>query len=200
MTLKEYTKVQDFTYLEYCDYLQDKYGIGRADYMTKEWEKDTNVLRLQEGLIAHHKYEDHAIMLSQKERAMQHPYEWQFAENIVYCDALEHLLLHILICENPSPNCESFETVGIGSIFNYIVPELNDVYSGWVADKEYKKICHTRVINDKDVYLILLKRLKEFCKNNSFDANSYLYTSFNEPFGKWSSQLNEKLFKAIEML
>ena len=32
---KEYEKIKNFNYLEYCDYLQNKYGIGLSDYMTK---------------------------------------------------------------------------------------------------------------------------------------------------------------------
>ena len=35
MNIEEYQKVKQMTYLHYCDYLQDKYGVGRADYMTK---------------------------------------------------------------------------------------------------------------------------------------------------------------------
>jgi len=31
------------------------------------------------------------------------PYECQKKENIVYCDLLEHLLLHVLICYYPHP-------------------------------------------------------------------------------------------------
>ena len=41
-------------------------------------------------------------MLFEKEHAMKNPYEWQLAKNIVYCDYLEHLFLHILICEYPA--------------------------------------------------------------------------------------------------
>ena len=97
MNLVEYEKVKNLTYLEYCDYLQQKYGIGLSDYMTKSWNKNSKVTRTKDGLLAHHKYEDHAIMLSTKEFAMQNPFEWQLAKNIVYCDYLEHLFLHILI-------------------------------------------------------------------------------------------------------
>ena len=42
MNMQEYLKVKDFTYLQYCDYLQSKYGIGRSDYMTKSWNKNHN--------------------------------------------------------------------------------------------------------------------------------------------------------------
>ena len=48
MNLQEYEKVKDFTYLEYCDYLQKKYGIGLSDYMTMSWNKNNKVTRTKE--------------------------------------------------------------------------------------------------------------------------------------------------------
>ncbi len=160
MNLYEYEKVKDYTYLEYCNYLQKKYGIGFATYFTKSWSKTKKCTRTKEGLIVHHKYEDHAILLADTECAKRNPYEWQLPENIVYCDYLEHLLLHILICEGPSKNKNDFEVVGIGGVINFLVPELNDLYSGWITKQEWRANCHSRVVNDKEVYLILLKRFK----------------------------------------
>ena len=113
MNIKEYEKVKNLTYLEYCEYLQEKYGIGLSDYMTKSWNKNNKVTITKDGLLAHHKYEDRAIMLSNKEFAKNNPFEWQKAENIVYCDYLEHLLLHILICEYPSCDKNLFEDVAL---------------------------------------------------------------------------------------
>ena len=102
MTITEYESIKALNYLEYCDYLQNKYGIAKCNYMSPAYNKNPKISRSNEGLFAHHKYEDHAILLSNKKFAMKNPYEWQFAENIVYCDYLEHLYLHILICENPA--------------------------------------------------------------------------------------------------
>lgn len=48
--------------------------------MTKSWNKNTQCTRTKEGLIAHHKYENYAIILSKKEIAMSNPFEWQLAE------------------------------------------------------------------------------------------------------------------------
>lgn len=198
MNITEYEKVKDLTYLQYCDYLQNKYGIGRADYMTKSWNKNRSVTRTKEGLCAHHKYEDHAILLSEKIFAMKNPYEWQLAKNIIYCDYLEHLFLHILICEYPSKEKNSNEMVGIGGIIDYLVPELNDVYSGWITNQAWRLNCHNLVKKDKNVYLILLKRFKYFMKNNNplFEV-SHLLTSCNEKFGLWSRKNNMELFKEI---
>ncbi len=200
MKLAEYDSVKNLNYLEYCDYLQKKYGIGLSDYMTKSWNKNTKVSRTKDGLLAHHKYEDHAIMLSSKEFAMQNPYEWQLAKNIVYCDFLEHLFLHILICENPAEDQNEFEAVGIGGVINYIVPELNDLYSGWETGQAWRKNCHNLVIKDKDVYLTLLKRFKTSCKNYQHYTDDCLYTSFNEQYGLWSKEKNQKLFEEIALL
>ena len=200
MNLGEYEKVKDLTYLEYCDYLQQKYGIGLSDYMTKSWNKNSKVTRTKDGLLAHHKYEDHAIMLSTKEFAMQNPFEWQLAKNIVYCDYLEHLLLHILICEYPAEDHNVLEAVGVGGVINFIVPELNDLYSGWETGQAWRKNCHNLVINDKNVYLTLLKRFKTSCKDYPFYTEDCLFTSFNEAFGLWSRKQNVKLFKEIAEL
>ena len=43
MNLTEYKQVEKLTYRQYCDYLQNKYGIGLKDYMTKSWNKNTRV-------------------------------------------------------------------------------------------------------------------------------------------------------------
>lgn len=40
MKMTEFLQVKEMTYLEYCDYLQKKYGIGLADYMTKSFNKN----------------------------------------------------------------------------------------------------------------------------------------------------------------
>ena len=200
MNLVEYEKVKDLNYLEYCDYLQQKYGIGLSDYMTKSWNKNPKVTRTKDGLLAHHKYEDNAIMLSTKVYAMNNPFEWQLAKNIVYCDYLEHLLLHILICEHPAENKNVCETVGVGGVINFIVPELNDLYSGWKTREIWRKNCHNLVINDKDVYLTLLKRFKKSCKKYPYYTKDCLFTSFNERFGLWSRKKNKNLFIEIKAL
>jgi hypothetical protein len=199
MNLAEYEKIKDYNYLEYCDYLQEKYGIGRCDFMTKSWNKNPKITRTKEGLLAHHKFEDHAIMLSNPLYAQQNPFEWQLAKNIVYCDYLEHLLLHILICENQQA-VNTHEIVGIGGVINFLVPELNDLYSGWKTSLAWQKNCHDKIINDKAVYLTLLKRFKTTCKDYPFYTKDCLFTSYNEKFGLWSSASNKEIFKEIEAL
>lgn len=196
MNLQEYEKVKNCTYLEYCDYLQQKYGIGLCNYMSENWKKNSKVTRTKEGLYVHHKYEDHAIMLGNPEHAKNNPYEWQMKENLIYCNLLEHLLLHQLICEYPANNTKKNEQVGIGGIVNFIVPELNDVYSGWISKQPWQQNCHNTIIKDKNVYLQLLKRYKDFHDDNPFIVR-WLLKSYNKKFGLWSDEKNAALYEEI---
>ncbi len=196
MNISEYMEVCNLCYLEYCDYLQDKYGIGKYDYMTKSWNKNPKSSRTNEGLIAHHKYEDRVILLSKKEMAMNFPFEWQKKENLIYCDYLEHLLLHILICEHPSEEKVDFLVAGVGGIVNFISPELNDLYSGWVTTEPWRLNCHNLVKNDKDVYLTMLKRFK----GHPLYKEGVLYKSYNEKYHLWSSNQNKKIYDEIRSL
>lgn len=201
MDILEYEKVRELNYLEYCDYLQNKYGIGLSDYMTPTWNRKKKVSRTNEGLLAHHKFEDHAIKLSTKEFAIKNPYEWQLAKNIIYCDYLEHLYLHILICESSVDNytkeTDALEMVGIGGILEFLVPELNGLYSGWKTSQAWRMKCHELVINDKNVYLTLLKRFKVTLEKYQLFTDSCLFSSYNDSFGLWSERQNFDLFKEI---
>lgn len=198
MNLDEYYKVKDYTYNQYCDYLQRKYGIGLCDYMTKSFNKNPKVTRTKEGLLAHHKAEDKMILLSTREVAEKCPFSFQKKENIVYCDYLEHLLLHVLICKYPNPDRCPVVDVGIGGVVNFIVPELNDLYSGWETKQEWRRTCHAKVINDKPVYLAILKQFIELKKHEL--RKKALHVSFNESYGLWDDKNNKKLYKEIDRL
>lgn len=200
MDMNEYQSVKDFTYLEYCDYLQDKYGIGLADYMTKSYNPIQKCKRTKEGLVAHHKKEDTMIMLSDKRIAVMCPFEWQLKENIVYCDYLEHLLLHVLICKYPADNKPKIIAAGIGGVVNFIAPELNDLYSGWVTTQAWRKNCHDKVSADKKVYLAILKQFIDIEESNPNFKVDILCKSYNEDFGLWKSSKNKKIYNEIMAL
>lgn len=141
------------------------------------------------------------IMLSTKSIAEMYPYEWQLKENIVYCDYLEHLLLHVLICMYLSPEKFPLADVGIGGVVNFIVPELNDLYSGWKSKQAWRKNCHDKVIEDKVVYLEILKMFIAYLiVDRDFKDKRLLHTSFNEQFGGWSKKCNEALYEEIDNL
>ena len=88
------------------------------------------------------------------------------------------------------------EQVGIGGIVNFIVPELNDVYSGWVSKQPWQQNCHRVIIDHKDVYFLILKRYKDFHGNNPFNIK-WLLKSFNQQYGSWSDKKNLDLYNEI---
>ena len=200
MNISEYQKVKGLTYLEYCDYLQLKYGIGLTDYMTRSYKPNPKCKRTKEGLVAHHKKEDTMIMLSTKEVAQMCPIEWQLKENIVYCDYLEHLLLHVLICKYPAKDMEDFICVGIGGVVNFIVPELNDLYSGYIANQAWRQNCHSKVSADEGVYLSILKQFIDIVKYNPNFKIDMLCKSFNQTYGLWDNKKNERIYNKIKSL
>ena len=197
MNIKEYTTIKDLNYTQYCDYLQKKYGICPHDYFTKTWNRNKKCTRTAEGLVSHHKFEDHAQKLCDRAEAMKYPFEWQTAENLVFCDYLEHLLLHILICESDFENALDGELVGVGGMLEYIIPELNDVYSGWNTNQAWRANCHAKIINDEDVYLTLIKRFKTNCSSYPFCNDMFLMTSYNKQFGLWDGNNNKYIFDKI---
>lgn len=199
MNINEYEKIKNYTYLEYCDYLQNKYGIGKSNYMSSSWYRINKVSRSGEGLFAHHKYEDHAAMLATKFIAQQNPFEWQLAQNIVYCDFLEHLFLHILITEYATNNDNVSKGLGIGGVVNFIVPELNDLYSGFEIKQKWKQTCFDLVKDDKKVYLTLIKRFMTTCSSNPYYKENDLFRSYSEMFGYdfWFGINNVKLYNEI---
>ena len=199
MNVKEYLNVVNFNYQEYCEYLQNKYGLSKYDYMTKSFNKNPKCTRTKEGLIVHHMDEDKMIMLSEKNIAANYPFEWQTKERLVYCDYLEHLLVHILICKYPSPDRDPIADVGIGGVVNFIVPELNDMYCGWQTKQEWRKNCHDKVSKDFIVYLMMLNIFMCWYRENRKDADvRILFSSFNEQYGLWDRKKNMKLYAVIK--
>ena len=165
MDISEYEKVKNFSYLQYCNYLQEKYGKSKYDYfknlydLSNNWTPERKYSRTCDGLYTHHKYEDSGYNLSVVEIAKRYPPEWQLAENLVYCNLLEHLYLHILICEE-SKNNKAKLGLGINGIILFFIPQLNDYYGGYVPQKQWILNCYNKVINQKNTYFALLKRMK----------------------------------------
>jgi len=194
MNMNEYEQVKSYSYEEYVEYLQKKYGLAPANYMTPTGTKNLyKNSRTSEGLVIHHKYEDRAFSLSHKSAVNIFPYEYQHAENLVYCDYLEHLFLHVLIFEKIN---ELYNNKWLlNGAFQFIIPEINDVYSGWKTKESWRLKCHSVIINDKPVYMELIKRL--IIKKADL---SELTKSFNSRFGIWSSNNNEVIYNEIKKI
>lgn len=197
MNINEYNKIKNLNYDEYCNYLKEKYGEAKVDYLTPSLKKNNKISRTKEGLFCHHIKEDSSILLCDPRMASEAPIEYQKKENLCYCDYLEHLLLHILICEKRGKDVtydEDHWPVGIGGIEAYLVPKLNDIYSGWNTPLAWEIPCVNKIKEDKDVYLTLIKRFKDNCSEYPRYEERYLYMSAS------MFENNENLFEEIKNL
>lgn len=175
MTIEEYNKIKNLKYKKYVKYLQQKYGLPNKPYFKIDdkgnWititkggkrflDKETSISRLEEGLVIHHVEEDKYYDLSNKYLACFYSYKNQQEKKLVYCDLLEHWLLHIMIneenAERKIPKHLLYDVnwclTGI-----YHSQELHNSPHTYQQDLEYYK---SHVINNKDVVLALTQRTK----------------------------------------
>ena len=122
-------------YREACKFLQDKYdklGYERKDYYhyTKDGKltKTNGVGQGKAGLQYHHICEDIVPSLSDKTTAANNPIEYQSADNMCYCNLLEHAWLHILIAENSAEVSDEAEEhlTGVGGV-KWMLLALNSI-------------------------------------------------------------------------
>ena len=99
MDTQEFNKEKTLSYDDLVSYLLTKYGPAEYDYFHNSSCKGKNrkVKRTAEGLVCHHIFEKNYIKLSDPSCALEVPFEYQLAKNLVYCNYLEHFLLHIKI-------------------------------------------------------------------------------------------------------
>lgn len=168
---KEYYKnILNMTYEELVQLLINKYGPVRGNYFTNEYctIKNDSISKTREGLFVHHIDEDKANRLSQEEFAIQNPFEYQKANRLVYCNLLEHFLLHILIASEPrNKHANKFDRIGIGGAVEAICPQLNDLYCGNAFQNQWQTGIRLTVINDYDIYVLMLKKLWNVILDNS---------------------------------
>ena len=171
----EYEKLAVMKYDELCAYLLDKYGPVNGSYFINENCKSPNskIKRSSEGLFIHHIKEDEFVQLNATQYAVLMPFEYQLGENLLYCDIIEHLLLHICIVKEflvQKTEGEEKVYVGIGGVINHIAPQIIDYINGYEFKKEYLKIA-LKVVDGNERFIA--KLLKDFVKY--VDENEKLF-------------------------
>lgn len=192
-----YRKIMTMSYDELVQFLINKYGPAKYDYFTNEFctVKNHKVTRTNEGLFCHHIDEDKAIMLSHDNFAAKNPFEYQKADRLVYCNFLEHFLLHILIIEKPkSKNSNQGEIQGIGGAVNYICKQLNDLYNGYAYKQQWMINVTNVVKNDYTSYIKMLRRLWNDIKSDNSLAN--MISKKNLAVG-WDGVVYPKILKEL---
>ena len=166
---KEYQKQMKLSYAQLVQYLLKKYGPATEDYFTNDTfaSKNKKISRTDEGLYCHHIDEDKAVMLSDEEYAKRNPFTYQKADHLVYCNLLEHLLLHVKIAEEPRhPEANENELPGIGGAVYLICRELNDFYDGQLPTQEWKRKVMRVIVAYYEDYIDILRFLWAIVQND----------------------------------
>ncbi|MBQ7994739.1 MAG: hypothetical protein IJ247_00765 [Bacilli bacterium] len=164
-----YEMLYDCSYQELVKLLLKKYGPVKGDYFLNESCKSKNhsIMRGGEGLIVHHIDEDKAIMLANDKYAINNPFNYQKADRLVYCNLLEHFLLHIKIAAEPrNKKANANEAPGIGGAVNFICRQLNDIYSGYEFKQEFMIKSREILTGHLKDYVLALKGLLTIILNN----------------------------------
>ena len=160
----------NMNYNDLVDYLLEKYGHAQYDYFCNESCKSKNpkVSRTNEGLFCHHIDENKAIQLNNDKFAAMNPYEYQKANRLVYCNVLEHLILHIKIVEEYGKlDANNIGLPGIGGVVVFLCPQINDYYNGYEFKQQYLINIYNLIENNFNDYINILKYFLNVIENNS---------------------------------
>ena len=185
------------TYDELVNYLLKKYGPAQYDYFRNESckSKNSKVSRTNEGLYCHHIDENKAILLSNDKFAINNPFEYQKANRLVYCNVLEHLILHIKIVEEPkNENANQMEIQGIGGAVCFICPQINDYFNGYEFKQQYLINIFSLIENNFNDYIDILKYFLDVVEKNPI--YKLIVTKERLSVG-WDQQIVKKVYDQL---
>lgn len=173
-------KVWNMSYDEYVQVLLKKYGPATSDYFV-----NGRILasRTKEGLECHHIDEDKIAGLSNRSAEKQYP-EYQKADRLVYCNRIEHLILHAKIAKLNNENDDLFGYFKGGP--KLLITKLNDNYIEQSTKEDWNKIVSANVEERFPLYIEVLKRIAADMKELGYSrAQTYeLIFSTNKGFPK----------------
>lgn len=181
LSADDYLEKLQMSYLEYVDYLLKKYGPAKFNYFSetayqdfkkglrKSPGKNARISRTSEGLYCHHIDEDKQIMISTDGAIVQFdiPYDYQTKDRLVYCNLIEHAILHILISIEQQNENGNNQRLGIGGYVNFIRPTLIDwLVNGNVPNLQWQRNCYEAIKLSESESNILIQGLDNYLVNN----------------------------------
>ena len=152
MLNEELIKEYGMPYSELVLYLQQKYGIPKRSFFYRGMKTPVpTIRRAEEGLFIHHVAENKVFNLAHPNIAARFPAEYQEREMLVYCNLLEHFILHLKIVD------ETTGRQGEHGLNLSVIPTLNWFYVyGKRKISADEKPAFEVVKNDYETYLYLL--------------------------------------------
>lgn len=180
---KEYQDLLSKNYDEVVDFLLQKYGSAQDDYfreksykrfMNNEIKNITrgNFSRTSEGLYCHHIDENRMIKISDQNVIKEYkiPFEYQKKERLVYCDLIEHSILHALIAK------ETSSKFGVPGFTAYLAPNIEEWYlDKKIPNREWMKNCHKKSFLVPQEAFDILKTMHNMIGENYYESLSEYY-------------------------
>lgn len=180
---KEYQDLLLKNYDEAVDFLLQKYGSAQDDYfkeksykrfMNKEIKSigKGNISRTSEGLYCHHIDENIMLKISDPAFVRQYniPFEYQKKERLVYCDLIEHSILHVLIAK------ETSSKFGYFGLIAYLMPTIDFWYlREMIPYTEWEKNCYKKSFLVPQEAFDILNTMHNMIGENYYESLSGYY-------------------------
>lgn len=178
-----FLKLLDLSYIDLVQHLIQKYGEARDDYYRENSYKrflkgeiksitKGKFARSKEGLFCHHVYENKSLKLSDIDfiKKNKYPYRYQKKENLVYCDLIEHLILHAVIAK------ETNLEFGFPGFSAYIAPMIIEWYiDEKIPSPPWQQVARTKaIVTPEEAIEILYQANKSIGKSFPRTLNKYL--------------------------
>lgn len=198
-----YLELLSKDYEEAVDWLLQKYGPAQDDYfressyqrfMNGEIKNITKgkFTRTNEGLSCHHIDEINWLKISDQDfvKKFSIPFETQRKNRLVYCDSVEHTILHVLITKETS-----FE-YGYPGYVAYLKPDIEEWYlDETIPNLEWKKKCYTKSFLAPQKAFDLLKEMQKAIGESYFNTLVDYYEEkkkIEEKRNEWQEQFKQR--------
>lgn len=163
-TTNYYLELLDLDYDEIIEYMLEKYGPAKDDYYReKSYERFLNgeiknitkgkYTRTSEGLYCHHIYENKYEKMADIDfiKWQKIPHEYQRKENLVYCNLVEHAIIHAIIAK------ETDSKFGVKGLRAYLLDDMRDWYiDGIKPILEWELNCYNRsFLDESDAWTVI---------------------------------------------
>ena len=166
---KEYEELLSKNSDDVVAFLLQKYGPAQDDYFREQsYQKfmDGEIKSIQkgkhsrtsEGLFCHHIDENKSLNLSNFSfiKVNKIPFESQKKDRLVYCDLIEHAVLHALIAQ------ETSKKLGFPGYMMYLIPKIEEWYLDEIIPASpWEKDCYNKSFLIPEETVNIIKKMQE---------------------------------------
>lgn len=200
--IEEYKNLLSLSYEDAVESLLQKYGPVIDDYFReKSYNRFFNgeiksitkgkFTKTSEGLYCHHVFENKYYNLTNKDfcKEQNAPYEVHKKENLVYCDLIEHFILHILITK------ETNGKFGWPGVRTYLLDNLVEWYVVCIniPTEKWRLFCYKKAKLSKNEITTLFMEVKKVLPSSLQPKFEKLYKD-----AKYACEHEEELNREYE--